>query len=90
MSETGLLGVIAKAFRGRDTRLADLEARLLALERARPPNLADSWRGVFTVVKTYCRGDLVTRQGALWLSLTDDNAEIPGQSQQWKMISKSH
>jgi len=87
----GILETITRAFRGRDRRIADLEARIQALEQARPPaNLADSWRGIYDAANIYKRGELCTRSGSLWLSLENGNVETPGKSPAWKMISKSH
>jgi hypothetical protein len=86
-SDKGLLTIIKSAFSRRDTRLADLEARLAAVEAR---SLADSWKGIYIDGATYHRGDLTTRSGALWLSLTNDNNDTPAQSPTWKMLSKSH
>jgi hypothetical protein len=83
----GLLATIKDAFSRRDNRLAALEARLAALESR---SLADSWKGPHRDGTTYERGALAQRSGACWLSLVGDNTGIPGQSETWKMISKSH
>jgi len=90
MNDNGLLASIARAFKGRDGRIAALEARVATLENIRPGTLADAWRGIYDAAEIYRRGDLATRSGALWLSLEDGNVETPGKSPAWKMLSKSH
>jgi hypothetical protein len=91
--DSGLLGIITRAFRGRDRRLCALEERLASLEvrmKERPANLADYFKGPYIEGTLYRRGEMALRQGACWLSLTDQNDGLPGQSETWRMISKSY
>lgn len=63
-------------------RISDLE------RRAATPGC--EYAGTFSADKAYRRGQLVTRNGGLWLTLNDAPAgEIPGSSAHYKLIVKS-
>jgi hypothetical protein len=66
-------------------QLAPLLRRLDALER-HPPS--PHYAGTYEQGKTYARGSLTTRSGGLWLAL-EHTTQLPGQSDQWKLIVKS-
>ena len=56
-----------------------------ALEQ-QPPS--PHYAGTFEQGKSYTRGSLATKAGGLWLAL-QTTTQIPGRSDQWKLIVKS-
>jgi hypothetical protein len=62
-----------------------LEARIRQLEN-RPPS--PEYKGVHQAGTAYARGDLTTRSGGLWLAI-ENTVEVPGRSEQWRLIVKS-
>jgi hypothetical protein len=63
-----------------------IKARLEALE-ARPPS--PEYLGIFEQGKTYPRGGLVTRDGSLWLALTETTLTPGSHRTAWRLIVKS-
>lgn len=74
----GLHEYLARAFR-------PIVARLEMLEQQQQKTLADSYQGSYLAGKTYERGAIVTKNGALWLAMIDSNLQ-PGENAAWKMI----
>jgi hypothetical protein len=69
-------------------RFVAVEARLATLEAARPAAGVE-YAGVHEVGKAYNSGVLVTKKGALWLSLRD-TTQTPGMDPvSWKLVVKS-
>jgi hypothetical protein len=83
---TVLVDTLAKALESRDERISALEKQVVALESRA---LSPEYLGTFKQGETYRRGGLVTRNGGLWLCLSD-TALIPGSNPtSWKLIVKS-
>ena len=67
-------------------QLGPVLARLNALER-QPPS--PHYEGVFQDGKSYARGSLTTKSGGLWLATVEGTTEVPGRSDEWKLVVKS-
>ncbi len=80
----GIHDYLGKAFSPVNARIAALESRIALLEAREAKGLADAYKGAW-MVGHYKRGALVTRNGHLWLCLTDSDSR-PGDGPQWKMI----
>ena len=68
-------------------RVAALEARLVTVEE-RPAGLA--YRGVWEAEATYRVGDVVTRQGSMWVSKLNENHAMPGEAPSAWALSVKH
>ena len=68
-----------------DVAIAGLEARVAQLE-LQPPS--PHYEGICEQGKMYARGSLTTKAGGLWLAL-QTTTQVPGGSDQWKLIVKS-
>ncbi len=78
--------VLKDALKSRDERIAQLEARLSALETA-PKSL--DYTGTWQRATEYRRNQGVTHKGQLWLCLTDNRAVEPGTSAGcWQLADK--
>ena len=80
---------LTRIFENHETALRAHKARLDAVESSPP---APVWCGVHEPGKSYARGALVTRQGALWLARSATRPdEVPGVGPSpWVLICKSH
>lgn len=65
---------VSKMLAGSTSRLASLEARMVALEAA--PRI--HYRGVWEAGSHYAEGATVTHKGGLWIALENDPPAEPG------------
>lgn len=69
-------------------RCRKLEAEIASLKAAPPPTLSDSYRGVWAPATVYVRGSVITRDGGLWLAMSDTGAKPGDDASGWVLIVK--
>ena len=45
--------------------------------------------GVWQKAQTYRKGDVVTHDGSMWVSLKADNSDAPGKGDSWQLAVKA-
>jgi hypothetical protein len=81
-----LVDVLATKFKAFGARL-DAHEKELAELKARPPTLADTYRGVWQPGE-HQRGAVVTMNGGLWLCFRTTTAK-PGAGDDWRLVVKA-
>lgn len=72
-----------------DSKIADLERRLVALERRlESEKRGFHYRGIYTEGELYDENDFATHAGSLWACLADGTTTRPGESDAWQLCCK--
>jgi len=67
-------------------RLEAAEAKIVALDTK---HIAPVYEGVYEHDKTYRRGSLVTRNGGLWLAISETSSQPGSNPAAWRLVVKS-